>query len=182
MLHRANYKKGYLQSTIYPTTVQMILQDIGYGGGNKDRNIPQTTDTMRLVLWSVAYPNPSADPDKEIVTAEWVSGRIYNITRAQEGTEAGTHFTGDNVALLFTADMSREMLIFEDFVGSDLGSIAYTKDTDADGNMELVALSPDDEVSDPEGYKKVLVSGGVGRFVYPYWQFIYATEVGAKKA
>jgi len=181
MLHRANYKKSYLQDTIYPTDIQMTLQDVDYGGGNKDRNIPQTSDTMRLVLWSVAYPNPSADPDKEIVTAEWVSGRIYNITRAQEGTKAGTHFTGDNIALLFTADMSSEILIFEDFAESDVGSIAYTKDTDADGDMEVVALGPDDEVSDPEGYKKILVSGGVGKFVDPYWQFAYASEVGANK-
>ena len=182
--YRANNKKGYLNARMTSSDTRLELQDIDYGGGAKDRNIPIIPDkSMRLVIWGVQYPSPSADPDREIVTAEWLetssSGEVFDIIRAQEGTEAGDHYIGDNVALLFTADMSREILIFEDFEESIAGSIAYTDDLDEDEEMEVLALPPDDEVSE-EGYKKILVSGGVGEA--PYWQFVFADEVGASKS
>lgn len=178
--YRANNKRGYLNARVLPADSQLTLQDIDYGGGSKDRNIPMIADKlMRLVIWGIQYPNPSAAPDREVVSAIWSgSGYVFNITRAKEGTEAGDHYVGDNIALLFTADLSREILIFEDFEESVVGSIAYTEDIDVDGNMEVLALPPDDEVSE-EGFKKILVSGGVGE--PPYWQFAFATEVGALK-
>ena len=180
--YRANNKKGYLNARILPSDTQLELQTIDYGGGAKDRNIPTIVDKlMRLVIWGIQYPNPSAAPDKEIISATWTgSGQVFDIVRAQEGTKAKEHYIGDNIALLLTADLSREILIFEDFEDSPDGSIAYTDDVDADGNMEVVALLPDDEVSIPEGYRKVLVSGGDGDS--PYWQFVFASEVGASKA
>lgn len=147
--YRANNKKGYLNARIIPSDTQLELQNIDYGGGAKDRNIPTIADKlMRLVIWGIQYPNPSADPDREIISATW-SGttQIFDIIRAQEGTDAGEHYTGDNVALLFTAGMSREILIFEDFEESIPGSIAYTDDTDEDGEMEVLALPPDNEIS-----------------------------------
>jgi len=179
--YKENNKRGYLNEHILPDDSQVELQDIDYGGVSKDRNIPRVVDKlMRLVIWGIQYPNPSAAPDREIVTAIWSgSGQVFNIVRAQEDTEAGDHYVGDNIALLFTADMSREILIFEDFENSIAGSIAYTDDTDEDGEMEVVALPPDNEVSE-EGYKKVLVSGGVGEA--PYWAFAFAEEVGASKS
>jgi len=179
--YRANNKRGYLNARVTPTDIQLELQVIDYGGGAKDRNIPTIAGKfMRLVIWGVQYPSPSADLDREIVSATWTgSGRVFDIVRAQEGTEAHDHYIGDNIALLFTADMSREVLIFEDFEESIAGSIAYTDDTDEDEEMEVIALPPDNEVSE-EGYRKILVSGGVGK--PPYWQFAFATEVGATKA
>lgn len=178
--YRENNKRGYLNTQVIPSDSQMELQTVDYGAGAKDRNIPTIVDKLiQLVIWGIQYPNPSADPDREIVSAEWSgSGQIFNIVRAQEGTIVGDHYTGDNVALLFTAEMSREILIFEDFENSPEGSIAYTEDTDEDGGMEVLHLLPDDEVSE-EGYKKILVSAGVGEI--PYWQFAFATEVGAEK-
>jgi len=150
--YRANNKRGYLNARIVPSDLRLELQDIDYGGGAKDRNIPVIEGKLlRLVIWGIQYPSPSADPDREIVSAEWLehssSGQVFDIVRAQEGTEAGDHYIGDNVALLLTADMSREILIFEDFEESIAGSIAYTDDTDEDGEMEVLALPPDDEVS-----------------------------------
>jgi len=147
--YRANNKKGYLNARVLPSDTQLELQDIDYGGGAKERGIPTiASELMRLVIWGVQYPNPSADPDREIISATWSGvGQVFNITRAQEGTEAGDHYVGDNIALLFTADMSREILIFEEFENSPDGSIAYTDDTDEDGEMEVIALLPDDEVS-----------------------------------
>jgi len=179
--YRANNKRGYLNSRVQPDDSQVTLQDLDYGGGSKDRNIPTIADkVMRLVIWGIQYPNPSAAPDKEIVSTTWVGpGQVFDIIRAQEGTEAHEHFVGDNIALLLTAEMTREILIFEDFEESIAGSIAYTDDTDEDGEMEVIALPPDNEVSE-EGYRKILVSGGVGEA--PYWQFAFATEVGATKA
>ena len=178
--YRANNKCGYLATRLLPAESQVELQDLDYGGGTKDRNIPTIADKlMRLVIWGIQYPSPSADPDREIVSAVWSgSGQIFDITRAQEDTEAGEHYAGDNIALLFTADMSREILIFEDFENSPEGSVAYTEDTDVDGNMEVLALSPDDEVSE-EGYKKILCSAGLG--LPPYWQFAFDAEIGALK-
>ena len=178
--YRANNKRGYLNALVTPAASQLELQDIDYGGGARDRNIPAEADIlMRLVIWGIQYPNPSADPNREIVSAVWSgSGQVFDIVRAQEGTEAKEHYIGDNVALLFTADMSREILIFEDFEDSPIGSIAYTEDTDEDGNMEVLNLLPDDEVSE-EGYKKILVSAGAGE--PPYWQFAFSFEVGAAK-
>lgn len=145
--YRANSKRGYLKARIISSDSQLELQDIGYGGGAKDRNIPTiANELMQLVIWGVQYPSPGADPDREIVSAEWSTGLVFDIMRAQEGTVAGEHYIGDNVALLFTADMSREILIFEDFEESIAGSIAYTEDTDEDEEMEVLALLPDDEV------------------------------------
>jgi hypothetical protein len=180
--YRANNKRGYLNARMVPSDSQMELQVIDYGGGAKDRNIPThaADKLMQLVIWGIQYPNPSAAADREIVSAEWDAGQVFDIVRAQEGTEAHDHYIGDNVALLLTAEMTREILILSDFTETPEGSIAYTEDTDVppDGTMEVIHLLPDDEVSD-EGYKKILVSGGPGE--PPYWQFCWAMEVGGKK-
>lgn len=146
--YKENNKRGYLNGRVLQSDSQLTLQDIDYGGGGKDRNIPRVSGKlMRLVIWGIQYPNPSAAPDREIVSAIWSgSGQIFNITRAKEGTEAGEHYAGDNIALLFTAGLSREILIFEEFEESVIGSLAYTEDTDEDGEMEVLALPPDDEV------------------------------------
>lgn len=179
--YKENNKRGYLNARITPSATQLELQVIGYGGGAKDRNIPTIADKlMRLVIWGIQYPNPSAAPDREIVSAIWSgSGQVFNIVRAQEGTEAGDHYVGDNVALLLTADLTREILIFENFENSPDGSIAYIDDEDVDGNNEVGNLLPDDEVSE-EGYRKILTTGGAVNKL-PYWQFVWADEVGGIK-
>ena len=179
--YKANNKRGYLNARMLPEDTQLELQTLDYGGGSKDRNIPTIVDRlMHLVIWGIQYPNPSADPDREIVAAIWSgSGQVFNMTRAKEDTVAGDHYTGDNVALLFTAELSREILIFENFENSEAGSIAYTEDTDEDGHMEVLDLPPDNEVSE-EGYKKILVSDGVGKA--PYWAFAFDEEIGASKS
>ena len=179
--YRANNKRGYLNARITSFDSQLELQVIDYGGGAKDRNIPTISGKlMRLVIWGIQYPNPSADPNKEIVSAEWSgSGQVFDIVRAQEGTEATEHYIGDNIALLFTAGMSREILVFEDFENSKFGSIAYSEDVDVDGEMEVLNLPPDNEVSE-EGYRKVLTSDREGE--HPYWEFVWEPEVGAVKA
>lgn len=176
MLYRENYKRGYLQSILSASALSITLETTA---GYTIRDIPAIIgETMRLVIWGVQYPNPSADPNHEIVTATWTgSGQVFTIIRAQEDTTASIHYIGDNVALLLTADMSKEILIFADLENADIGSIGYTDDVDLDGDMEVVPLAPDDEVSDPEGYRKVLVSGGATSY-YPYWQFCWADEVG----
>lgn len=149
--YRANNKRGYLHARIVPGDLQLELQEVvpGFIPGAKDRSIPTIVDElMRLVIWGVQYPNPGADPDREIVSAIWSGfGQVFDITRAQEGTEATDHYIGDSIALLFTAEMSREILVFEDFEESIVGSIAYTDDTDDDGEMEVLSLPPDDEVA-----------------------------------
>lgn len=104
----------------------------------------------------------------------------YAIQRGQEGTEAGIHYVGDNVAGVYSAAMSREILIFEDLRAAIAGSIGYTEDVRSDSDMELLPLVPDNEVSDPEGYMKILCCAGPGEA--PFWQFAWADEIGAFRA
>jgi hypothetical protein len=171
------------------SATQMELQDIEYydpavpADSYKDRNIPTDVSlTMALVMWGQIYPNPSAADDKEIVIATWTgSGRIYDIIRGAESSIPNVHIYGDNVALLWTADMNWEVCIFRTMLKDTVGSIGYTWDTDGDGEMEIEPLQPDDEIFigqlDGLEYNKVLVCGGPS--AAPYWDFPW--NVGASQ-
>ena len=54
-------------------------------------------------IWNnLTYPDPSNDPGMEIVAITGISGNVFNITRAQEGTIAAAHASGSAIQLLFT--------------------------------------------------------------------------------
>jgi len=189
MFYRANNKKGYLLTTILTAeAVEMELEDIEYYSPSapsevyKDRNIPTILgEQIVLVLWGVQYSSPSADPSRELVIAEWTGvGRTYTIARGQEGTTAGVHYAGDNVAGIYSAEMSREILIFETLKAATNGSLGYTENIDDDTSMEVQALVPDGETSDPEGYQKILCCGGSTGF--PFWEFAWDPTIGASRA
>lgn len=56
------------------------------------------TRAFNLVWWnSTDYPDPSDDPNKEIVRCTAKSGNVLTITRAQEGTSASTKNSGGKV-------------------------------------------------------------------------------------
>jgi len=182
---RKNNKVGFLEQILNAGTLSMTVEDMWYGNTAQDRSLPRELGSkMMLVLWGKSYSNPSSAPDKEIIIAEWSgTGFVYTITSRGVGeTTDQAHYIGDNVALLWTAEMSSEICIFDDILKSGIGSIGYLDDLDVDGCNEVIPLIPDDEVSDPEGYKKILVSGGADKLIYPYWQFAFATEVGAVRA
>ncbi len=181
---RSNYKWSFLGTTIlYETDMSFDIQDIDYGGAEKDRNIPQIADVrMALVIWSQLYPNPSAAPDKEIVWAKWDSGQTYTIIeRGAEDTTPSLHTYGDNVALLWSAYMNWDVCVFRKMLNDIIGSIGYTDDTDpGDEAMEVEPLQPDDEtLTDRYGnvYTKILVTQGAG--LPPKWEFSW--DVGGDR-
>lgn len=52
---------------------------------------PATDGAFNLIWWnSTDYPDPSDDPNKEVIRCTAKSGNILTITRAQEGTSAST--------------------------------------------------------------------------------------------
>jgi hypothetical protein len=69
-------------------------------------------------------------------------------------------------------DMSWEVCIFKDMLEDVVGTIGSTQDTDANGEMEVIPIQPDDETfTDKYGnvYDKILVTAGPGAL--PYWDF-----------
>jgi hypothetical protein len=180
---RANNRFAWLEQILNIGDTTLVTEDTWLGDISSDRSLPKIEDRdIMLVLWGRRYPNPSADPNREIVIARWSgTGFTWNTTyRGVGGTEENTHYIGDNVALIYTAEMSWEICIFDNLLRAVHGSIAYTDDLDSNGCCEVYPLVPDNEVSE-EGYKKILVTGGSNQTIFPYWQFVWATEVGGKK-
>lgn len=62
-----------------------------------------STGPFRAVIWSGALSSPLLDLSREIVTMELVSGDVFTITRAQEGTGARSWLASDNIAHVVTA-------------------------------------------------------------------------------
>lgn len=63
----------------------------------------------RVTIWdAVTYTDPGDDPGMEIVQVTGRAGNVLNVTRAQEGTAAAAHTTGDVVRLLVTAGMVQQ--------------------------------------------------------------------------
>lgn len=64
----------------------------------------------RVTIWdAVTYTDPGDDPGMEIVQVTGRAGNVLNVTRAQEGTAAAAHTTGDVVRLLVTAGMVQQV-------------------------------------------------------------------------
>ncbi|HMJ83691.1 MAG TPA: hypothetical protein VK504_11015 [Vicinamibacterales bacterium] len=84
------------------------------------------TPPFNAPLWNATdYPNPSNDPDREIVRVTGISTDTFTIVRAQEGTSDANHNTGGKTYAIcapFTAKM------YTDIVGvcgtKDVASIA----------------------------------------------------------
>jgi len=181
MFTRENYRFDFLALILNVGETQVTLESVDYGPDpEKNRSIPKVSgESYVCVIWGVQYMNPAADPDREVVWATWAGGNVYNIQRAMEGSLETQHFIGDNIAMLCTTALVSEVLVFEDFLMALLGSIGYIDDVD--GVKVVQALPPDNEVSVPEGYQKILVTDGVSRTGKPYWQFAFAEEVGAQR-
>lgn len=82
---RKNFAYGVL-STGYNNVATSITLGAGQGArfGTGAGDVP-----FNAVWWDyTSYPNPSEDPNKEIVRVTGISGDTLTITRAQEGTSA----------------------------------------------------------------------------------------------
>lgn len=101
---RKNFAHGVLASNI-DSDDEQITVEVGHA-------LPITAGEFVLVIWDMENsPNPADDPNTEIVTASY-SGtpNIYDIIRGQEYTLAVNHIKGSEVALHYTAGMSKEDL------------------------------------------------------------------------
>lgn len=99
---------------------------------------PSTDGQFNLVWWnSTDYPNPSDDPDKEIVRCTARSGDVLTITRAQEGTAATAKNTADKDYMLMLSVTAKVISDIE----SELDSKAET-------------------VSSPDGSNSISRTGG----------------------
>lgn len=87
------------------------------GHGAKLPN-PSTDGAFNLVLWNFTnYPDPSDDPDVEIVRVTGRSGDTLTIARAQEGTSAAAHNT---TGKLYKAILAFTKKTFEDMLERQL--------------------------------------------------------------
>jgi len=71
---------------------------------------PASGDFMLTVWDESTYPDPSDDPNMEIVRATARAGNTITVTRAQELTSDVAHSSGDTVAMLITAGTFDEHL------------------------------------------------------------------------
>lgn len=99
---RKNFARATLAATINESVTTMTVSG---------STLPTEEGEMRLIIWDYAsYPDPLNDPNYEIVTASYVSGSTYSITRSQEDTEANTHYAGERIGLHYTAGTSEDDL------------------------------------------------------------------------
>lgn len=69
---------------------------------NSASSFPTSAPFMATMWNQTSYPDPSNDPNMEVVSVTGITGNVFNITRAQEGTAASAHSTGNNIQLLLT--------------------------------------------------------------------------------
>jgi hypothetical protein len=63
-----------------------------------------TTGNFLCTIWDkITYPDPSDDPNMEIVKVTGVSGTTFTVTRAQENTSNVNHASGSAFEMLITA-------------------------------------------------------------------------------
>ncbi len=99
---KVNFGRGTLNSGITDVATSMTL-DAGH-------TLPGVSGDFRVALYdAVTYPYPDDDINMEIVTANWSSGNIYNITRAQEGTTGVAHSAGDRVSNMITGESLEQL-------------------------------------------------------------------------
>lgn len=79
-------------STGYDASATSVVLSAGHGATLPD---PSTQGEFNLVWYNFTdYPDPTDDPNKEIVRCNARSTDTLTITRAQEGTGASTKNTG----------------------------------------------------------------------------------------
>lgn len=70
---------------------------------------PATTPFNCTIWNSTTYPDPSNDPNMEIVTVTSISsGNTFSITRAQENTLAAAHAVGATIQHLWSVGQAQE--------------------------------------------------------------------------
>lgn len=140
--------KNFAKSVIATTggiNASATTLDVTTGDGSKFPD-PATDGAFNLVLWDKAtYPDPSDDPNVEIVRCTARSTDTLTITRGQEGTSGVSHEEGAGVMLAITKKM------IDDINNSFGGGIPTWNNTDTYSNEQAVTKN---------GKLYVNVSGG----------------------
>jgi hypothetical protein len=86
-----NFSKVTVNTT-YDASAGTVVLESGHGAKLPD---PATEGAFNLTWWdSTTYPDPSDDPNAEIVRCTARSTDTLTVTRAQEGTTGSTKNTG----------------------------------------------------------------------------------------
>lgn len=101
MYQLKNNAKTSLSNNITAIATSLVVSDASKfpNGGN-----------FLITIWdNNAYSDPGDDSNMEILKVTAVSGSVFTIQRAQEGTSAKAHFSGDMIAMLITAGIVEEV-------------------------------------------------------------------------
>lgn len=125
---------------------------------------PSTEGSYNIPLWDDLYPNPSNDPNKEIVRVTGKSGDDLTVTRAQEGTSAVAHNTAGRTYRVGVS-ITKKMM-------SDIETLGYT------GMINNAILNPE-----AYSWTNFINSTGVTNPGYDTetadnWMTIYTTDGG----
>jgi hypothetical protein len=134
-------------STTYDASATSIVLASGHGAKLPD----PATANYNLTWWnSSAYPDPSDDPNVEIIRCTAKSSDTLTVTRAQEGTSASTKNTGgatykmilaltakmiSDIESLVSADNIFEIDIDGDVMPTESGTINENFELDEDGDI-----------------------------------------------
>jgi len=121
---RTNFAKGNLSGTLPDISATSITLSAGKGTLFPD---PDTDGSFPAVLWDwTDYPDPSDDPNVEIVLVTDKITDTFQITRAQEGTAAAAHNTSGKtyrIALVPTAAVIQQLIDATMTVETPIGSV-----------------------------------------------------------
>jgi hypothetical protein len=129
-----------------------------------DGDLFPATGPFMAVIWSGSLASPLLDLSREIVKMERVSGDVFTITRAQEGTGASSWLASDNIAHVITAGKLDEIEAEILSNGSDI-SLLETAVTDLQNTRLKLDGSNSMSVADWGGLK----IHGVGTVVNGFW-------------
>lgn len=92
------------------STIVGAISDIATSVTVSDASEFPITPEFVLTIWDKStYPDPTDDPNAEIVNITGIAGNILTIQRAQENTIAQPHLGGNAIEMLITAGQFQEL-------------------------------------------------------------------------
>lgn len=140
---RTNFAKANLTGTLPTAVSTSITLESGQGALFPDADV---AGSFPAVIWNwTDYPDPSDDPNVEIVLVTDSIVDTFEITRAQEGTSASAHNTSGKtyrIALVPTAGVIQQIIDAISVVSTPTGTV------DGSNSVFTVTAEPKWVVSD----------------------------------